>query len=94
MDREYGIFTETVARNRKASKKEIVATQAAVLWADNAMPLLADEVGTFDDAMNALRGAISWVGEGQPVGKATGSFVVTQYIHWRRNPHAEGETYA
>ena len=42
VDREYGIFTETVARNRKAGKKEIVATQAAVVWADNALPLLAD----------------------------------------------------
>ena len=58
VDREYGIFTETVARNRKAGKKDIVATQAAVLWADNAMPLLADAVGTLDDAMAAI--AVSW----------------------------------
>ena len=55
VDREYGIFTETVARNRDADKKEIVATQAGVVWADNALPLFGDEVGTLDDAMAALR---------------------------------------
>ncbi len=55
VDREYNLFTETVARNRNVSTKEIVATQAAVVWADNALPLLADQVGTLDDAMNALR---------------------------------------
>ena len=55
VDREYGIFTETVARNRKVGTKDIVATQAAVVWADNALPLLADQVGIFDDAMNELR---------------------------------------
>ncbi len=55
VDREYGIFTETVARNRKASVKDIVATQASVVWAENALPLLADQVGTFDEAMGALQ---------------------------------------
>jgi signal peptide peptidase SppA len=55
VNREYGIFTETVARNRKVGTKDIVATQAAVVWADNALPLLADQVGIFDDAMNELR---------------------------------------
>jgi signal peptide peptidase SppA len=58
VDREYGIFTETVARNRKVAKKQIVATQAGLLWADNAVPLLADAVGTLDDAMNALTGLL------------------------------------
>ncbi len=54
VDREYAIFVETVARNRKASVKAIVGTQAGLLWAENAVPLLADEVGTFEDAMNGL----------------------------------------
>jgi signal peptide peptidase SppA len=58
VDREYGIFTETVARNRKVAKKQIVATQAGLLWAENAVPLLADAVGTIDDAMNALSGVL------------------------------------
>jgi signal peptide peptidase SppA len=62
VDREYGIFTETVARNRKAGTKDIVATQAAVVWADNALPLLADQVGMFDDAMNALRQLLGGAG--------------------------------
>ena len=74
VDREYGIFTETVARNRKASKKEIVATEASVRWADNAIPLLADEIGTFDDAMTALRGAIGGSAKGLRSSKATGQF--------------------
>jgi capsid assembly protease len=74
VDREYGIFTETVARNRKASKKEIVATEASVRWADNAIPLLADEIGTFDDAMTALRGAIAGSAKGIRSSKATGEF--------------------
>ena len=58
VDREYGIFTETVARNRKVARKQIVATQAGLLWAENAVPLLADAVGTIDDAMNALVGVL------------------------------------
>jgi signal peptide peptidase SppA len=55
VDREYAIFTETVARNRGAAKKDIVATKAGLYWAENAVPLLADQVGTLDDAMNGLR---------------------------------------
>jgi len=54
VDREYGIFVETVARNRKATTKAIVGTQAGLLWAENALPLLADEVGTIDDALAAI----------------------------------------
>ena len=42
VDRQYDIFTRTVARNRGASAGDIVATQAAVVWAENALPLLAD----------------------------------------------------
>jgi len=55
IDRQYNQFVATVARNRKAKADEIIATQAGVYWAENAVPLLADEVGTFGDAMNALR---------------------------------------
>jgi signal peptide peptidase SppA len=54
VDREYDIFTSTVARNRKADQKDIIATQAGVQWAENSIPLLADAVGTFDDAMSGL----------------------------------------
>lgn len=54
IDREYGIFTETVARNRGVAVKDVVATNADLLWADSAIPLLADKVGTIDDALAAL----------------------------------------
>ncbi len=55
IDRLYEIFTSTVARNRKAEQAEVVATEAGLLWADHAIPLFADAVGTFDDAMAAIR---------------------------------------
>jgi signal peptide peptidase SppA len=58
VDREYGIFVETVARNRKVSAKAIAGTQAGLLWADNAIPLLADQVGTLDDALAAITGQL------------------------------------
>lgn len=74
VDREYGIFTDTVARNRKATKKEIVGTEASVLWADNAIPLLADELGTLDDAMMALRGVITGSASANRSKHATGQF--------------------
>ena len=66
IDRQYDQFVATVARNRKASAEEIIATQAGVCWAENAVPLLADAVGTLGDAMNALRQLL-----GEPVQKST-----------------------
>ena len=83
VDREYGIFTDTVARNRKAGKKEIVATQASVVWADNGIPLLADEFGTFDDAMNALREVINGSSLVNRSGKAA-----AQYLTGNASPTA------
>jgi hypothetical protein len=55
VDRQYEQFTATVARNRSADVDAIIATQAGTLWGEGAIPLLADEVGTIDDALNALR---------------------------------------
>jgi signal peptide peptidase SppA len=55
IDRQYDQFVATVARNRKAAAEKIIATQAGVYWAETAIPLLADEVGTCADAMNTLR---------------------------------------
>jgi capsid assembly protease len=57
VDRENDIFIATVARNRgfaQATPKKIAATDAGVFFADNALPLLADEVGTFEDCLGAL----------------------------------------
>jgi signal peptide peptidase SppA len=57
VDREYDMFVATVARNRGfagADAKKVQATEAAVFFAESALPLLADEVGTFDEALEAL----------------------------------------
>ena len=66
IDRQYEQFVATVARNRKADAEKIIATQAGVYWSENAVPLLADEVGTLGDAMNALRQLL-----GEPVQSST-----------------------
>ena len=58
VDREYGIFTETVARNRKAATKQIVATQAGCCGQTTPCRCWPTQVGTFDDAMNALAGRL------------------------------------
>lgn len=59
VDREYNIFTATVARNRGQKQKKIEDTEAEVLFAESSIPLLADAVGTFDEALEELTGKIS-----------------------------------
>src|SRR5579875_2742647 len=54
-DRQYEQFVATVARNRGVDPEQIVATQAGIFFGEGAVPLLADEVGTFEDAFMALR---------------------------------------
>jgi signal peptide peptidase SppA len=58
VNRQGSIFVETVARNRRCSSAKVQATGAGLLWADGAVPLFADEVGTLDDAVNALRSIV------------------------------------
>jgi len=55
VDRQYEQFVATVARNRKADPGKIAGTQAGIFFGEGAVPLLADEVGTFEDAFMALR---------------------------------------
>jgi signal peptide peptidase SppA len=55
VDRQYEQFVATVARNRGVDPEQIVATQAGIFFGEGAVPLLADEVGTFEDAFMALR---------------------------------------
>jgi signal peptide peptidase SppA len=74
IDRQYKQFVETVARNRKADSEKIEGTEAGLYWAENAVPLLADEVGTFGDAMNALRKVI---GEPVPSGQHAAGITAT-----------------
>jgi len=54
VDRQYEIFVTTVARNRDTSRDKIRGTEAGVLFADAAIPLLADQVATFDETMAEL----------------------------------------
>lgn len=59
VDRQGDIFTNTVARNRKTSFESIRALQAGVLFADRSVPLLADAVGTYADALTELSGKVN-----------------------------------
>ncbi|HZT28798.1 MAG TPA: S49 family peptidase [Gemmataceae bacterium] len=79
VDREYAIFVETVARNRKASTKAIVGTQAGLLWAENALPLLADQVGTLEDALTQLQ---------TQTGSRTRAAISTRGEHMTEDPQA------
>jgi len=59
VDRQYAIFVTTVARNRGAKESAVIGTKALCFFAENAVPLLADEVGTLEDAVAALESRIS-----------------------------------
>lgn len=61
VDREYQMFCSLVARNRKVSVEKVMNTEAGVFFAENALPTLADQVGTFDDALAALSGRLTGV---------------------------------
>jgi capsid assembly protease len=59
VDRIYGMFTKLVARNRGVAEKAVVDTQAGTFFGENALPLLADKVGTFEDALADLQARIN-----------------------------------
>ena len=54
VDRQYEIFVTTVARNRDVGADKVRSTEAGVSFGPSALPLLADQVATFDDAMSFL----------------------------------------
>ena len=55
VDRIYGIFAQTIADYRGMDAGFIKSTEAALFFGKNAVDVgLADEEGTFDDALNAL----------------------------------------
>lgn len=56
VDRIHGVFCDTVARNRRVPVAKIQDTEADVFFADSALPLLADQVGTTEDATAAMEG--------------------------------------
>ena len=62
VDRENSIFVATVARNRGfagADAEKIAGTEAGVYFAQSATPLLADEVGTLEEALEALTAKVN-----------------------------------
>lgn len=59
VDRLYGIFTDTVARNRGMSSQAVRDTQAAIYCGpDGVKSGLADQVGNMSDALKALTASI------------------------------------
>ncbi|HEY4360091.1 MAG TPA: S49 family peptidase [Bryobacteraceae bacterium] len=59
VQREYQMFVELVARNRGVGAQSVIDTEAGCFFAENAIPLLADQVGTFDDALAALTALVA-----------------------------------
>lgn len=58
-DRIYDMFVQTVARNRGMSSAAVRGTEAGLFYGPNAVASgLADEVGTYADAMKALIAAL------------------------------------
>lgn len=54
VDRQGEMFVARIARNRGVSKKKILDTEAAVFCGEEALPLLADSVSTYDEALAEL----------------------------------------
>jgi signal peptide peptidase SppA len=68
VDRVYGMFVDTVARNRGMKPKAVRATEAGLFFGQAAVEVgFADHVGTISDAMAALRGRI--ISASKPVAK-------------------------
>jgi capsid assembly protease len=65
IDRQAAIFQKTVARNRGVKLQKVIDTQAACFYPGNdlydALPMLADEVGTLEDACQALTEKITGI---------------------------------
>ena len=60
IDRTYGMFVDAVAQHRRISASKIRDMGAAIKWGQEAIPTgYADAIGTPDQAMAALRRAVS-----------------------------------
>jgi signal peptide peptidase SppA len=60
VDRIYKIFSRSVSRFRGLDEEFVASTEAALYFGENAILAgLADQIGTFDDALNALARKIS-----------------------------------
>jgi signal peptide peptidase SppA len=76
VDRIYDLFVSTVARNRQAKATNIRATQAGLFFGDTGISMLADELGTIEDAIEALASSIT--GNGAPAKQRQASALITQ----------------
>ncbi|WP_197340972.1 S49 family peptidase [Ralstonia solanacearum] len=60
VDRLYGLFVATVANNRGVAAEAVTATEAGLFFGQDAVAAgLADDVGTFDDALAQLTASLS-----------------------------------
>lgn len=60
VERVYGLFVETVARNRGVSADAVRATEASIYYGADAVAAgLADAVGTFDDVLAEFTDSLS-----------------------------------
>lgn len=60
VDRLYGLFTTTVARNRGMSIDDVTATEAGLFFGDDAVENnLADSVGTLNDAIANMKSSLN-----------------------------------
>lgn len=60
VERVYGLFVETVARNRGVSTDAVRATEASIFYGADAVAAgLADAVGTFDDVLAEFTESLS-----------------------------------
>ncbi len=60
VERVYGLFVETVARNRDLSADAVRATEASIFYGADAVAAgLADAVGTFDDVLAEFNQSLS-----------------------------------
>ena len=60
VERVYGLFVETVARNRGVSADAVRATEASIFYGADAVAAgLADAVGTFDDVLAEFTESLS-----------------------------------
>jgi signal peptide peptidase SppA len=68
VDRQYQFFVSLVAKNRNATEDEVKSTEAGVYFGENAVPLLADKVGTLADALSDLANGVLNTNDQMPKG--------------------------
>jgi signal peptide peptidase SppA len=83
IDRTYGIFTSTVARNRGMDEQAVRDTEALTYGAEEALEIgLADSVGVFEEALEAFANEVSTAtGEDSMKTEQTAAEGISQAAH-------------